>query len=125
MKRTGWRPLMLRKKVISVLVFATMFCLSGCQELNICTQTDIDRKNGQIAALEMQLQSARENADELKSRLSDLQDASEDLQANVDRLKSENWRDVVPDIESSSQAVESAQDEASSASEELTSILNE
>lgn len=109
----------------AILIFATLLSLTGCQKLGIYTHTDIDERNDLIVALVQQLQSARENADELDSRLSDLQGASDDLQTSVDRLQSENWRDVVPDIESSSQEVESAQYEASSASDDLSSSLNE
>lgn len=87
----------MRRGTIALLIFATMLSLSGCQRLGIYTQTDIDEKNDQMPELEQQLQSSKEISDELNSRLSDLQSASEDLQTNFDRLQSENWNDVMPE----------------------------
>ena len=86
-------------KIAAIIV--SMLLLSGCHAAGIYTQQDIDAKDKQIA--------------ELKDHIEELESASNDLRANVDRLQSENWRDVVPDIEQSTEDLESAQSDATDA----------
>ena len=85
-------------------LFLSAILLSGCHEVGIYTQRDIDVRDGKIASL--------------KSSIEALQSANEDLRSNIDRLQSENWRDVVPDIEQSADEVETAQNEANDAAAE-------
>ena len=84
-----------------------------------------DDRDERIAELEAQLEEAREQAEELQARQGDLEAASSDLQHNVARLESENWRDVVPDIEQSTYEVDSAQQDAASSAQELSDSLEE
>jgi peptidoglycan hydrolase CwlO-like protein len=110
-------------KIATYLLLA--FVLSGCARIGIYTQNDIDERDSQIADLQEQLQTAKNYAGELQSRLDDLQNASQDLQSNVERLQSEDWSNVVPDIESASASVDEAQDEAATAAEDLNSSLDQ
>jgi len=74
-------------------------------------------ENARISMLEDQLEEARMQLDALEQRKSQLQSAADNLRNNVDRLGLENWRDVVPDIDSSASEVE---DEASQMDSELS-----
>jgi len=84
-----------------------------------------DERDDRIAELEAQLKEAREIAAELETRQSDVESATNDLNDNVDRLASENWRDVIPDIERSTQDVDSAQQDAAVSAQELSEALEE
>jgi hypothetical protein len=64
-------------------------------------------------------------AEDLQNAQDELRSASADLQDNVDRLQSENWRDVVPDIEQSSSDVDYAQENSESASQDVADTLEE
>lgn len=119
---------MLGRLVMRNVIFPTLFitlslCTSSCQKLGIYTQADMDNKTNQIVLLQEHLQSAKEESEELNNRLSELQSASEELQENVDSLQTDNWIDVIPNIEASSQDVEYVIEETLSASENLNSVL--
>ena len=59
--------------------------------------------------LQSQLNQAHAQISEMKDRAQALQEASDQLQSQMDRFQSENWRDVVPDAQSASDDVASAQ----------------
>ena len=84
-----------------------------------------DERDERIAELEAQVEEARSNAEDLQNAQDELRSASADLQYNVDRLQSENWRDVVPDIEQSSSDVDYAQENSESASQDVADTLEE
>lgn len=64
-------------------------------------------EDARIAELEEQLEKACSQLASLEGRRDQLQSAADDLRDNVDRLSTENWRDVVPDIDSSAEDLES------------------
>ena len=78
-----------------------------------------------ITELEEQLEEARAQLASLEDRRDQLQSAAEDLRNNVDRLSSENWRDVVPDIDASSEGVESESSQMSDEIDAASSTLDE
>ncbi|MBJ7575449.1 hypothetical protein [Luteimonas sp. MC1828] len=78
-----------------------------------------------ISELEEQLEEARAQLAVLEDRKNQLQSAAEDLQADVERLSFENWRDVVPDIDASADYVEDEASQMESDLSEAESILGE
>lgn len=82
-------------------------------------------ENARIAELEEQLDEARTQLASLEDRRDQLQAAASDLRGNVDRLSTENWRDVVPDIDSSAEDVESESLQMSDEIDEASETLDE
>lgn len=117
--------------VIAALALLASSCGSGSgryadpdyayePEEELCTY-----ENDRISELEEQLEEAREQLAVLEDRKNQLQSAAEDLQANVDRLAFENWRDVVPDIDASADYVEDEAMQMESELSEAESVLEE
>lgn len=79
------------------------------RDLKYDHENEIEERDGRIAELEDQVETISEKARNLIS-------ASEDLRSNTDRFSYENWRDVVPDIDSGTSELEDA---ASSMESEL------
>jgi hypothetical protein len=79
------------------------------RDLKYDHENEIEERDGRIAELEDQVETISRKARNLIS-------ASEDLRSNTDRFSYENWRDVVPDIDSGTSELEDA---ASSMESEL------
>jgi chromosome segregation ATPase len=78
-----------------------------------------------IAALEGQLEQARMQLEALEQRKTQLQSASESLRSNVERLASEDWREVIPDIDASASDVEDEADQMGSELSEAADVLQD
>lgn len=61
----------------------------------------------------------------LEQRKIQLQSASEDLRSNVERLASEDWREVIPDIDASASDVEDEADQMDSELSEAADVLQD
>lgn len=75
----------------------TAIILTGCGEPTV-TQEDYDsmvyEKDSKISELESQVSQMQEHISNLESK-------TQEVNSQFERLRSENWRDVVPDAESS------------------------
>lgn len=84
-----------KKTAISLLVVSLI--LAGCGETTV-TQEDYDNmvseKDLKISELESQVLQMQEHISNLESK-------TQEVNSQFERLQSENWRDVVPDAESS------------------------
>jgi chromosome segregation ATPase len=74
---------------------------SDIENLKSEHEDEIEERDGRIAELEDQVETISRKARNLVS-------ASEDLRSNTDRFSYENWRDVVPDIDSGTSELEDA-----------------
>ena len=122
----------MRMLITAALLIASLSSCggSGGNRFDGPDYSDIDdsqcsEEDGRIAALEEQLEEARTQLASLEGRRDQLQAASDDLRDNVDRLSSENWRDVVPDIDSSSEDVESESSQMSGEIDDASETLDE
>ena len=61
--------------------------------------------------LQSKLQTAQSQITDLKSKATALEEASDNLQQQMTRFDSENWRDVVGDARGAAEEVDSAKDE--------------
>ncbi|AUX86894.1 hypothetical protein C3F34_20040 (plasmid) [Acinetobacter sp. ACNIH2] len=84
-------------KIIRFAPLVLGLALVGCGEPQI-TQDEYDEmvseKDARIEELEGQVQSLQEHVANLESK-------ADEVNAQFERFQSENWRDVVPDAESS------------------------
>lgn len=78
---------------------------------------------GRIRELEEQVETSRAAAEDVKSEAEEVQAASVQLRSEVDRLSTENWRDVVPDIGSATGQVETTQSSLDDSVGELDETL--
>lgn len=83
---------MLAKKSV---IPATLLLLSGCE---VGVEKGLREENERL----------ENRVDELERQLAQAKEASDNLESNVSRLSDENWRDVVPDVESNAQDVSDA-----------------
>lgn len=83
------------KKTLFPLIIITLF-LMGCDEKIPKSEYDsmVDEKNLKIEELESEVSL-------LKEHISNLESKTEEVNNQFERLETENWRDVVPDAESS------------------------
>lgn len=102
------------------LCFIVLLLLVGCSSKveNLEQQvSDLETENSNLQSKITLLESELEAANNKNERLSDAVDESriavDDLSNNVDRLQYENWRDVTPDIASSTDDANSAIQNAS------------
>jgi len=81
----------------TIPLLLTALILTGCGELTV-TQEDYDsmvyEKDLRISELESQVVQMQEHISNLESK-------TQEVNSQFERLQSENWRDVVPDAESS------------------------
>ena len=104
MRVNGW-------SFCTAIVFALL--LSACGD------------KGRIAELEEQLEAAPFATEQVQSDAEVVRSANNELESAVDRLDTDNWRDVVPDIRDTASAVDTAQTELESSSSELESAVTE
>lgn len=83
---------MLTKKSITSAIF---LLLSGCGM-------------GDAERLREENEHLQNRVDELERQLGQAKEASDNLESNVSRLQDENWRDVVPDVESDAEELSNA-----------------
>lgn len=89
-----------------VLAVLAALTLSACSNSPSAEErlADVEAENeelrGRIQELEEQLETSQAAAEDVKSEADEVRTASAQLRNEVDRLDTENWRDVVPDIES-------------------------
>lgn len=98
-----------------VLAIVAALTLSACSNSPSAEERLADREaaneelRGRIQELEEQLETYQAAAEDVKSEAEEVLAASAQLRSEVDRLDMENWRDVVPDIESATSLVETTQ----------------
>lgn len=84
-------------KYLKLTPFILTLALAGCGEPEV-TQDEYDEmvseKDLRIEELEAQVQTLQEHVANLESK-------TQEVNAQFERFQSENWRDVVPDAESS------------------------
>lgn len=78
---------------------------------------------GRIRDLEQQLETSQAAAASVKSDAEAVQAAGSQLRIEVDRLRAENWRDVVTDIESATGLFETTQSRLDDSVAELDETL--
>ncbi|QIK95560.1 hypothetical protein G7076_02870 [Sphingomonas sp. HDW15A] len=106
--------------------FGRLMMIGGCVSLICGCQNGASEfaweEAEEMAAEEraVHLESAREDAEAIADDVDDLQTAVAMLRVEIDRLQSENWRDVVPDIDSAAVDVELAASELELSSANLT-----
>ena len=83
---------MLAKKSI---IAAAFLLLSGC---GMSEEESLREENERLQS----------RVDELERQLGQAKDAGNNLENNVARLQDENWRDVVPDVESDAEELSNA-----------------
>ncbi|MFL1396800.1 bZIP transcription factor [Acinetobacter baumannii] len=88
--------MMKANKFIQTVFISSSLFLMGCSEM--VTQEDYDNmlseKDQQIAELE-------EKVTQLQGHIASLESKTEEVNNQFERFKYENWRDVVPEAESS------------------------
>ena len=85
-----------------------------------CTSSS-DQYEQKISDLEEQLEQANDTNQRLRSAVDESNSALSNLRSEIDRLNDENWRDVVPDIESSADEADTAIQDASIIADEYNS----
>ncbi len=79
----------------------------------------------QVAELQQQLTTARDAIDETKQAAAAVTASSGELRSNVDRLASEDWQSVVPDVDTSAGEVDTAQETLSASVSDLDDAVPE
>lgn len=95
--------------VVCLLTGSTTSCGSGSgrySDPDYDSYLEQEEACPRIQELEDQLEEARAELGVLQDRKDQLQSSVQELRSNVDRLATENWRDVVPDIDVSAGDVE-------------------
>ncbi len=106
------------------LTLAVSLLLAGCAESGLDQlEAENAELRSQVADLEAKLSSARSAAEYVARKAAALRASSNELQAQLARFQTEDWRDVVPSASSASEDVESAQDDLETASSELEDAI--
>ncbi len=82
---------------LKLISFVLALFLVGCGEVTVSQEeydSMVSEKDLRIEELESEVLSLREHIESLESK-------TEEVNAQFERFESENWRDVVPDAESS------------------------
>jgi cell division septum initiation protein DivIVA len=95
-----------------------MIGLAFCLAVSGCGQSRVETLETENADLRDQVDQLQTQLSNIKDKASSLKSASDDLQSQMARFQSENWRDVVPDAQQSSDSLESAQTELQDATDE-------
>jgi len=89
---------------------AAVLLLAACNSGRVAELEDENESlRDQVAKLQRQVSDTRDAADEVRTKAAAVQSASEDMQSQVGRFDGENWREVVPDVESASGEVDDTQ----------------
>jgi len=96
-----------------IICIASLLTLSagGKSSREIELESDNERLSSRVSQIESQLSDVRDKA-------GDVETASDEMVEQVSRFESEDWKDVVPSVQSASSDVEDAQMALSSAVEE-------
>lgn len=80
-----------------------------------CGSSKVEELEAQNEDLQEQVGSLKAKLEEVDGHVIELESAQSDLNDAVGRFESEDWRDVVPDVQSAAEEVESATAEVRSA----------
>lgn len=99
---------------VLVLIILTCLCACGPSETEKLKAENEDLRS-QVSQLQSKVDDVTKAAEKVKSDAQALKSASDELQAQLARFNSENWRDVVPaaksagdDVEEKSSALDSS-----------------
>jgi hypothetical protein len=115
---TGERVMIHRFVTIAVL----MLTAACAPQVDRPTREDLE---GRVSALEHQLEEAREKAEAVETAATELESAAGDLDADVGRFTSENWREIVPAVRGDADDVEAAHEAIQTASAQMTEAVAE
>jgi phage shock protein A len=92
------------------LAIAATMLLAACDSGRVAELEDENESlRDHVATLERQVSETRDAAEDVRTKAAAVQSASEDMQSQVGRFDGENWREVVPDVESASGEVDDTQ----------------
>lgn len=117
---------MLKSAVKAIVLMGGSLVLTACQANRV---KELEAENAeltsQVSALQARVEEAQSAAEDVKAKAEEVASASEDLQSQTGRLDSENWRDVVPDLTSASDDVDTAQTALASSTSDLDAALDQ
>lgn len=90
-------------------VAAAVLCTACGQSRVEQLESENAKLRDQVSALEENISETRDAVEDVRSKAKEVQRASEDMQSQVGRFDGENWRDVVPGVESASGEVDDTQ----------------
>jgi len=84
-------------KYLKLTPFILTLALAGCGEPQI-TQDEYDEM---VSEKDLRIEELEEQVQTLQEHVANLESKTQEVNAQFERFQSENWRDVVPDAESS------------------------
>lgn len=108
--RTGVAMDSRTKRLALCLALSAALTLGSCGESkNDQLQDQVDDLQSQVDQLQGQLQRVKDATDDVKEKAEAVTSASSDLSGEASRFESEDWQQVVPDVTSAADQVDSAQ----------------